>query len=401
MGSALFYIIITACGLQFVSAALLSVVPVLIPEKAGIAFSVYSAAKILFLFFAGKITTRLSASRAFPLAILIEAIALTLSGFFPDLLLYFRSLEGIALALGMVSSFTLLREMHESEASLEKSVAKIMIGSGLCLVVGPFFGGSVADLFPALFLRVSGLLYFLLFFAILYFRPFVTGKGKSETLHAESFVKPKTSSSSSPVSWRLILALAATHAIGIGLQPLIAYWGKTLFPIFQLGGGFTFLAIGIGFFAGVLGRGNTLLKISHPLGILGFLGLEFAVQLNDSFAGGSGSSSLPLWPIWLVSVALIGFWYAYRSKRLTAELGFSGEAHLGEDQALWLFWTGIPSAIVPMVSWRLRDPHEFSLARIGLETLLLGLSVGLTLIVARPRSQQALTATQEEKVTTT
>ena len=69
-------------------------------------------------------------------------------------------------------------------------------------------------------------------------------------------------------------------------------------------------------------------------------------------------------------------------------LGISGEAHHGEDQALWLFWTGIPSALVPIVSWRLRDSGA-ELPRMGLEILLLALSVGIMRVVHVDRPQKA------------
>ena len=374
MSRPLLFILITACLLQLVTSSMLTVVPVLIPEQAGIAFSVYSFSKLMFLYFAGRITTRIRASRAFPLSILIECIAFTCSSLFPEHILYFRTLEGIALALGMVSSFTLLREMHSSESEMEKSVAKIMIGSGICIVFGPWIGGLFADANPTLFLRAVSFLFLCLFFLVLQQKPFTFSR-KLDPRENDVLVAPLAGVDTfqfhpkPKVSARLIVALAATHAIGLGLQPLIAYWGKNLFPLFNSGGGVTFVFIGAGFFAGVFLKNERALRWTNLLGVLGFLLLEIAVQFH--------SRTPDLWPLWLFGVFSISFWYACRSKRLTAELGFSGEAHDGGDQAKWLFWTGVPSALTPIISWRFRDPSD-GLPRLALELTLLGFAIGMT-----------------------
>ena len=377
----LLFILLTASLLQLTSSALLTVVPVLLPDRAGVAFTVYSCAKLAFLYLAGVLTTRIGSARALPLAAALEGLALGLEALFPGALVELRAIEGIALALGMVSAFTLLRELHDDEKSMEASVARIMLFAGISLTLGPFVGGAVGDAHPLLFLGAAALLYLLLASAMILLRPFPFNAGGGPH---ERYDSARVGSSIAPTPKRpalgpedlgLIVALAATHAVGLGLQPLIAHWGKTYFPVSGYGGAITFLSIGLGFFAGVALRIQTERGIARFVDgaiLVGFLGAEASIALVVR----AGETSVVLRAVWLASVALIGFWYGIRSKRLTARLGLSGEAHKGGDQAQWLFWTGLPSALTPILTWRLRDPIAHADGRYLFEAVVILLSAG-------------------------
>ncbi len=339
-------IIIGSFLFNLVSMAQMSVIPVLMPETAGIAFSCFLVSKIIFLYFAGKITTKLGSPQAFRLSIAIEVLALGFEGFFPQALLFGRCLEGTALALGMVTSFTWLREVHRSEGGLEKSVAKIMTVSGIAVLVGPWIGSFAADEHPKTFLWVSSAVYLLFLIYLNYFRPFE--RTLASLPDAKAPVRLTNQKHKTEKNWPAMIALAATHAIGVGLQPLVSWWGKNLFIAKTHGASITFGVVGLGFVLGTFLRVKNH-RVSYLIGAIGIAGIELSIHFTAFF------------PVWLVAVFGMGFWYANRSRALTAHLGWESAAHYGEDQAVWLFWTGLPSALVPMVIWSIKEPEALAI----------------------------------------
>ncbi|MGZ3712537.1 MAG: MFS transporter, partial [Bdellovibrionota bacterium] len=133
---------------NFTYGVLLPIVPHLNEDIAGWAFTAFLLCKLLWLLPAGFVNDRVGSGRALTLALVIQCLALTAVALLPHYPWIGRSLEGVALAQGTLSTFGFLRLLAPEAAAFRASVAKLLGIGGLGMILGPFIGYSLLPLGP-------------------------------------------------------------------------------------------------------------------------------------------------------------------------------------------------------------------------------------------------------------
>lgn len=328
---------------NFTYGVLLPIVPHLNEDIAGWAFTAFLLCKLLWLIPAGFVNDRVGSGRALTLALIVQCIALAAVALLPHYPWVGRSLEGIALAQGTLSTFGFLRLLAPEPAVFRASVAKLLGIGGLGMIIGPFVGYALLPLGPVeAILALATLNAVFLFFQCTMYR------------HEETVLPVHEAAPEAPrtVFW-FVLGLTAAKALAVGWEPNLAWWAQSTLHLSAAVAGASFLVLGLSFILGSL-RPHPVATI---FSLLGFFGLEAAL----------GGTAWAWWP----ALAALGYWYGVFVTIAVGRLGWDKPEKIGRHNSVWMLVTDLPMAFVPAILWQWRSQDE-AFQRWALAGILLG-----------------------------
>jgi MFS family permease len=351
---------------NFCMGALLPIVPRLSPETAGWAFTVFSLFKVICLVPAGTISDRLGHGRAMALAITLQVGALVTIASIPTAPWAGRILEGAALAQGTVSTLALLRIASANVDELARRMRMLLGIGSMGFLFGPmagYFALGSALMPPERLLSglaVIGALAIVL--QLRFVRRFdAVEREREATPHAPS---------GADTFW-LGLALAMGKVLGVGWQPLLAWWANHEMGLSPGQAGASFVAIGIAFGVGATQLRRLPFAVVAGVVVAGFGLLEYAVA-HASFH-------------WWIAVVLVSAWFGDFLTRTMALLGWSDPARLGATNARWLAITDLPMALTPAIVWPIRTA-PYWIPRCAIAAAALALAIGGYFVGTRVRA---------------
>jgi MFS family permease len=315
---------------NFTYGVLLPIVPHLNEDVAGWAFTAFLLCKLLWLLPAGIVNDKVGSGRALTLALVIQCLALTAVALLPHYPWIGRSLEGVALAQGTLSTFGFLRVLAPEAGIFRSSVAKLLGVGGLGMILGPFVGYSLLPLGP-----VQAILALACINAIFLFVHCVMDRkvlSLAEKNSDEKFPVEKGNS----VFW-FVLGLTAAKALAVGWEPNLAWWAQSKLHFSPAVAGGSFLVLGLSFIAGSL-KPKTIASL---LSFAGFFGLELALR----------GSTWAWWP----ALAALGYWYGVYVTIAVGRLGWDKPERIGRHNSVWMLVTDLPMAFVPAILWAWRE----------------------------------------------
>ncbi len=325
---------------------MLPIIPYLGESTAGVAFSAFLLAKLLWFLPSGWISDRIGHSRALSFALVLQIAALISLVAFPQWAWLGRVLEGMALAQGTVSTFAYLRQLSGSSAEFQKSVSILLGAGGAGMILGPTIGYLLVPNFVS-----TGMWGAVALCSCFFLASFLRANPKG-------FVATATHEEQNGFLF-FVLGLTLAKALGVGWEPNLAWWANHHFAFSPWVAGFSFFLLGICFVWGsVRPRRHWVWLI-----FLGYGLLEYSL-LQKSWA-------------WWPAMVLFGTWYGTYVAQSVGALGWNRPERVGRANSLWMLFTDLPMSFVPALLWVWREPSAW-LGRSLLAFLLL-LGAGILL----------------------
>lgn len=329
---------------NFIYGVLLPIVPHLNEDVAGWAFTAFLLFKLIWFIPAGILSDKIGHKNALTFTLLLQTVALVLIAYFPHYPWLGRSLEGMALAQGTLSTFAFLRELTPSHHAFRGAVSKLLGLGGLGMIAGPTIGYQLIPYGPVnAILALSALSFLFLLIQLFFIKS--TGKKIAEIAEQKQ---------TGNFFW-FAIGLTAAKALGVGWEPNLAWWAQSKMHFSAQIAGISFFILGISFVIGSLKPKTKLI----PLVFLGFAGLEFSLT----------GSTWAWWP----SLALVGLWYGIYVTVAVGRLGWDNPDKIGRHNSFWMLGTDLPMTFVPAILWVWRE-QEFTSYRIVLGVALLLIS---------------------------
>ncbi len=318
---------------------LLPIIPHLGESTAGVAFSAFLLAKLLWFLPSGWISDRIGHSHALSFALILQIAALISLVAFPHYAWLGRVLEGMALAQGTVSTFAYLRLLSGSSTEFQKSVSILLGTGGAGMILGPTIGYLIVPNFV-----VEGMWVAVALCCGFFFASFLRAKPKGFTASDTAEVQGGF--------LYFVLGLTLAKALGVGWEPNLAWWANHHFSFTPWVAGFSFFLLGLCFVWGSV-RPHRLWLWSI---FVGYALLEFSL-LRESWA-------------WWPAMVLFGTWYGTYVAQSVGALGWNRPERIGRSNSLWMLFTDLPMSFVPALLWVWRDPEAW-LERSALALVLL------------------------------
>lgn len=333
---------------NFTYGVLLPIVPHLNEDIAGWAFTAFLLCKLIWLLPAGVINDRIGSRASLTLALVVQVVALFAIAKLPHYPWIGRSLEGVALAQGTLSTFGFLRLLAPEQNLFQSAVGKLLSIGGLGMILGPFVGYAGLPLGPVNAILALGALNAAFLLALMVLAPGVKaaeriGEEAPDEVHGRLF-------------W-MVAGLTAAKALAVGWEPNLAWWAQSRMQFSAPVAGFSFLLLGLSFIWGSL-KPNTIASL---LSFVGFFFLELALA----------GTSWGWWP----AVVVLGFWYGTYVTFAVGRLGWNKPEKIGRHNSVWMLVTDLPMAFVPAILWQWREQEQSSvLLRAGLAGVLLAVA---------------------------
>jgi len=340
------WIVLLSTLFNFTYGLLLPVIPRLGIETAGIAFSSFTLIKILVMLPGGYFSDRVGHWRTLGLAVAIQLLGLIVIWQAPQVVWVGRGLEGIALALAQVSAISLCRTSITKKEEFGKAISKVMGIGSIGFLIGPITGFFLVEKGVDKPLIFGAGLTALFLVTHLILTPLISQRAKRA-------LEMPTESSNENFHWKnqiyFMLALGCGKALGVGMEPLFAWWSTDVFHFSPSLSGLTFVVMAVTFALG------NFLPRRHltPLVLIAVVLLELSLK---------GQTSL-----WWPCLALIGYWSGTILSLSISELGWNKPESIGASNSIWLVATDLPMALTPVLVWELRDPA----AIVGRESIVL------------------------------
>ncbi len=343
--------------MNFCYGSMVVLMPQLNLEAAGLSYSAFFFFRALWYFVAGSFDRRLGSWHGITFSLVLQALALFFIFHFPEWPWIGRILEGVALAQGTVSSLTFLRERAASPKDFSTAIGLVIGLGSLGFVLGPVTAFFLDKAWLSLFgeglswtARLLGLSWGGC--ALFFDRPRPTRTNSTQNDPALAPVDQ--------AFWWPILSVAAIKSVVLGFELNLAWWAGHFLGLSPLMSGASFVALSLCFAGGAL-----LVHLFPPLsmalvGPIGYVLLEYSLMQKGFY--------------WWAGLVAIGFWYGYSISLFYGKLGWQDSDQMGRQNALWLFLTDAPIALLPVFIWPTRD-ILYSPLRIEITATLLLLSV--------------------------
>ncbi len=312
---------------NFTFGALVPIIPLMSQDHAGVAYGSYGLAKVLFFIPAGILVDKIGGKVCILLTIILEILALAILAYLPGHAIWGRTVEGMALALGTVTLFSLYRQLSDNEEEYKSNISQIIVSTGLGFLIGPM--GSYL-------LLANGAVFVLNCLILLNFATLIVYVFYQNQYPNESGFEIKENGSLK-VSYALVAVMFITKFLQIGFHPVITHWNKVFFQFSYEVSGLVFIATGIAFMAGAVLSRRSLWFTVFP----GVIVFELSFYWNNGV-------------FYYLGLMIMSFWFGSIMADTVGKLGFSDLNKLGLRNSLWLLVSDISIFFGPIALWEIR-----------------------------------------------